>query len=445
MDTSFLGGVIFMLVLGGMILVHELGHFVAARLFKIDVEEFGIGIPPRLLRLWRAKGWLVIAQTRLKIPANTDLPFDAIQAHGHVADAEAVRLGNDFVLRAVKLAASEEGVADSTPTVSEGPDGVVRLHGTLKEIHEGTQVTLNWLPLGGFVRPKGEDDPSLPGGLAAAAPWKRLIVLLAGVTMNLLTAVLAYSILFNNIGVPQFSKVAIIGLEAGAPAERAGIQVGDIVLSAAGETITSTRQLIAITHQHLGQPMEVVLERNGEEQTFTVTPRAEWPEGSGPMGVTLGIPVSRPSSWLAALPAGFQAVGKDISTLLSLPGRILAGQASPEEAQLGGPRSIWNLFQAAVASDVQSRQDSSGQTQPTYYTLAAIIGLSVSLGVFNLLPIPALDGGRILFLLPELLFRRPLPARFQIAVNGAAFLFLIALMLFFYIKDFINPVTFTLP
>jgi regulator of sigma E protease len=444
MDTGLLGGVIFVLVFAGMILLHEIGHFAAARLFKIDVEEFGIGIPPRLARLWRAKGWLIIGQTRLEIPVNTDLPFDAVEARGRVAEAVAVKSGNNLALRSIALAASEDGVVNSTPAVFENPDGTVSLRGALKEIHEGTQFTLNWLPLGGFNRIKGEDDPAIPGGMAAAQPWKRLIVLLAGVTMNLLTAVLAYSILFSQIGIPDRSTVVIYVLEEGSPAEQAGIRAGDIVRLAAGEEIGSTEELISITHQNLGQPMEITLERDGVRQTLTVTPRTEWPQGSGPMGVQLTNPFVE-VSWFEALPYSFEVTAMDMGNLLSLPGRLIAGTASPQEAQIGGPRTLWNLFQAAVASDVQTRQDDSGETQPTYYTLGVIIALSVSLGTFNLLPIPALDGGRILFLLPELLFRRPIPAKFQATVNGAAFILLMALLLFFYVKDFINPITFTLP
>ena len=121
MNTGFLGGLVFVLVFGGMILVHELGHFTAARLLRIDVEEFGFGIPPRMLTLFTWKG---------------------------------------------------------------------------------TKFTLNWIPLGGFNRFKGEDDPTLRGGLAAASPWKRIIVLLAGAAMNLLTALVAYSFLFSQIGIP---------------------------------------------------------------------------------------------------------------------------------------------------------------------------------------------------------------------------------------------------
>src|SRR3972149_2861686 len=115
MNITLLSALIFIGVFAAVVLIHEFGHFVAARLLKVDVEEFGIGLPPRALKLFRWKG---------------------------------------------------------------------------------TDFTLNWLPLGGFVRPKGENDPNVVGGLAAASPWVRLGVLFAGPLMNLLAGVLVNSILF---------------------------------------------------------------------------------------------------------------------------------------------------------------------------------------------------------------------------------------------------------
>ena len=76
MNTALLGGIIFVLVFAGIILLHEFGHFIVARLLKIEVEEFAIGFPPRLLRLWRGKGSILIGKERLVLPINFDLPFD---------------------------------------------------------------------------------------------------------------------------------------------------------------------------------------------------------------------------------------------------------------------------------------------------------------------------------------------------------------------------------
>ncbi len=366
MNTSLLGGITFVVVFAGIIFLHELGHFIVARLMGIEVEEFGIGFPPRALKLFSWKG---------------------------------------------------------------------------------TDFTLNWIPLGGFNKIKGEDDPNIPGGMAAANPWKRIPVLLAGVVMNLLTAVLVYTILFSQIGIPDTHSTVVAAVEAGSPAATAGFQVNDVVVSAGGIKIDGYQQLVTITHNFLGKPMPVTIIRAGETIDLTVTPRAVFPSNQGPMGIAVGQLMVKPGNWFDTIPVSFTAAGSDIQNLLSLPGRMIAGTISPQEAQIGGPRTIWNLFQQSVSRDVTSREPSpSGKPQtPTNYTLLIIISLTITVGVANLLPIPALDGWRIFTTIIEIILRRPIPAKYQAAINSVGFLVLIILLGFFYIKDLINPITITLP
>jgi len=368
MSTALLGGLIFVVVFAGSILLHELGHFIAARLLRIQVDEFGIGFPPRLVKLFR---W------------------------------------------------------------------------------QGTDFTLNWIPLGGFNRLHGEDDPNLPGGMAAARPWKRIVVLLAGAGMNLLTAVFAVSLLISQTGIPD--KVIIKDVSADTPASQAGILPGDVVTQVGGRTIHAFSELQAYTSSHLGQTVELTLRRGDQVLKVSLVPRKNPPPGQGAMGVLIESDPAkayRPvKSWFETIPLSFQATGQAIGELLSLPGRIIAGTIPAQDAQIAGPRSIWNLFQQAVSRDVQSREaaGSSQPMQPTNYTLVVIINLTISLAVINLLPIPALDGGRIFMILPELILRRPIPAKYQAVINGIGFIFLLTLLGFFYIKDLINPLTINLP
>jgi regulator of sigma E protease len=367
MNTTILGGITFVLVFAGIILLHELGHFVVARLFHIEVEEFGIGFPPRIVKLFSWKG---------------------------------------------------------------------------------TDFTLNWIPLGGFNKIKGEDDPNVPGGMAAANPWKRIPVLLAGAAMNLLTAVLVYTIFFSQVGVPDRHAVAIAFVAPGSPAEQAGLKIGDLVVTAGGQPVDSTDRLIKITYASLDKPIQLVIHRTDQVFDITVTPRSNPPADEGPMGISIGNPLYPPKSWFETIPTSFSAVGGDINNLLSLPGRIIAGTVSPQEAQIGGPRSIWNLFQQSVARDVASRQPINGSSQsnaPTNYTLMVIISLTLTVGVINLLPIPALDGWRIFMSLTEIILHRRIPAKYQATINGIGFMVLLVLLGFFYIKDIISPISFTLP
>src|SRR5919106_3753998 len=163
MNETALTWLIFILAFGGMVLIHEFGHFIVARLSKIEVEEFGIGLPtPGALTLFT---W------------------------------------------------------------------------------QGTRFTLNWLPLGGFVRPKGENDPTILGGLAAASPWKRLAVLFAGPLMNLLTAVVIYSIIFTRVGVPDTNRVLVSSVVEDGPAAQAGFEYGDVFINGNGKPIRSIEDL----------------------------------------------------------------------------------------------------------------------------------------------------------------------------------------------------------
>jgi regulator of sigma E protease len=155
----------FVLTLASLIIIHELGHFIACLLLKIPVEEFGLGFPPRAVTLFQVRG---------------------------------------------------------------------------------IKFSLNWLPFGGFVRPKGENDPSIPDGLAAANPWKRIVVLFAGPVMNLLTAVILYICIYGALNyLPDRTRVQLLEVVANTPAALAGLQAGDIITKVGDELINSTQELKA--------------------------------------------------------------------------------------------------------------------------------------------------------------------------------------------------------
>lgn len=267
MNLSLLSLLVFVGVFALVVFVHEFGHFLASRLLGVEVEEFGFGIPPRMLTFWRQRGHLVLnSGQRLEIPSNFDLPFGWSAVLDREVTLTADPVGGRLVLRTLTLPdvmpqrrpgwtdpmKQTEIQIDEKGHVTEPParavssrqikigaqDGEVRLDGVVREVHPGTQFTLNWLPIGGFVRPKGENDPRVPGGLAAASPWTRLAVLFAGPTMNLLLAVVVFSILFFQIGVPDYTKVQIGDVMPASPAAQAGLEPNDIIVKADEQTIT---------------------------------------------------------------------------------------------------------------------------------------------------------------------------------------------------------------
>lgn len=403
-------------VLGVLIVVHELGHFLTAIWLGIKVEEFGIGFPPRAFAIRR----------------------------------------------------------------------------------NGIDYSLNWLPIGGFVKITGENgDSDDPRSFGKAPAWKRIIVLAAGSTMNLLLAL----IIFTGTAVAGTQQVnasftAIGAVNEDSPAERGGMQPGDRIIAVNGQPITSDLELRTASRANLGKPTTFTVERNGQRVDLTVTP-----EGEPPLGISLGFAISpvrvgevRPNS--VASQAGLQpgdviveVNGKSVSIdaqasyLLSNsktsptvvverggrrvgPLTLDVGSGSqprsygftldrplttvyygPAEALGRALNSTWEVITSiprGIAQAFAGTAQGPGVTgvvgisqltgevaQETgvngLLTLTALLG--ISLFMINLMPLPALDGGRLLFILIELLRggRRIAPEK-EALVHFAGMVVLLALM-----------------
>jgi regulator of sigma E protease len=363
--------VVFVLVLSGLVFVHELGHFLAARYFKIHIEEFGIGFPPRLAGVVRD------AAGKLRWFLGRNAPPKA-------------ELG--------------------------GPR---------------TIYSLNAIPIGGFVRPVGEDDPSVPGGLASSSKTARISILAAGSTFNLIFGFLVFVIGFR-FGWPD--RVSVVQVVPGTPAEAAGLRAGDVILRVNEAEIHYPQQLSRVTRSSLGVPMKLIVERDGQEIALTVTPRTQWPEGQGPMGIQMG---QRENSivyypWPQAVVRAGQEIVFQFNELIHLPGRILRREESLETARPCGPVCLNDLTRAAVTTAQETNQS---------FPIFNLIGvISIALAMTNLLPLPALDGGRILFVLIEAVRgRRVDPAR-EGMVHLVGMVMLLTLMLVITYQDIFNPI-----
>jgi len=312
---------------------------------------------------------------------------------------------------------------------------------------QGTRFTLNWLPLGGFVRPKGENDPNVPGGLAAASPWARLAVLFAGPLMNLLTAVVIYSVIFTRVGVPDTTRVLVSSVVAESPAAQAGFQADDIFISGNGQSIRSYDDLRAIVDANNGKPVVFVVDRHGEQIELTATPLLNETEKRIMIGVGLGVPFKAATSWVETINLGARYTYINIRTLISLPAQMIRGSLAPEQGRLIGLKGIYDIFSQTVNRDVATTTApvSADPLDQPIRTLELIASLSISLGIFNLFPFPALDGGRIIFILPELIFRRRVSPRVENLVHGLGMAFLLAFMVYVNVMDFVNPVSVTIP
>jgi regulator of sigma E protease len=340
---------LFIAVLATLILGHELGHYLAARLFRIKVEEFGIGFPPRLFTMFEAGG---------------------------------------------------------------------------------TKFTFNLIPLGGFVRPAGEDDPTIPGGLAAAPKRARVAVLLAGPTANVILAIFAFIAAYK-FAAPDLDRVMIAAVEQNTPAEAAGLLPGDLVLTVDDETISGVPSLQEAITARIGTEMTVALDRDGQLLAVSLVPRVEYPSDQGPIGVVVGNP-TRDSTWIEAIELGWGATWGQFDEMLHLPGRLISGEIAPEDARVSGLKGMYDMLSWAGMIDRSA--------QRPFLTLNLIGLISVGLAIANLLPFPALDGGRLLFVAIEAILGRRLSPKYEGLAHAVGFFVLLALMVYINLQDFVNPI-----
>jgi len=345
----------FVASIAALIIIHELGHFVVAKLFKVEVEEFGIGFPPRILPLFK--------------------------------------LG-------------------------------------------GTLFSLNAIPFGGFVRPKGENDPTVEGGLAAAKPLVRIAVFLGGPAANILTAILLYTVIFIRIGMPdpaRANQVLINAVTKDSPAYVAGLQAGDIITKVNDQEIDSTDKLHNIVYANLGKELTFDYLRGGQAGEVKLTPRANPPAGEGAIGIVMGTPTIALNP-IVAFPAGINATYEHGKALFGAVGQMFQGKSPGGEARLVGYKGMFDIYENVRVSDASSGYPAGVSV------LGFLTSITISLGLLNLLPVPAVDGGRILFALPDLLFRKRIPQKYENVINAIGFTLLLILLLVVNLQDFINPI-----
>lgn len=335
-----LTGIIFVIIfLSVLILIHELGHFLAAKKFGLLVEEFGVGLPPRI---WG------------------------------------------------------------------------------KKIRE-TIYSVNWLPFGGFVKIFGENGESGENkgdkrNFSSLPIWKRATILSAGVAMNFLLGWLAVSAVFFS-GVP--AAVLIADVASGSPAAAAGIVSGDIL-----SEFSKVEDFQSFVASSQGREISFLVERNGEKISLSLAPRIDAPNGEGPIGVSLiqgGFP--KAGLWESVsggLKFSVQTLGAIFGFIFDLIKKIFVGQA--DFSQVAGPVGMVKItYQAGNMGLV--------------YLIQLLALISLNLVVLNILPFPALDGGRLLFLLMEKIKGSPLPLKFERYANAAGMALLLILMIAITVKD----------
>ena len=354
--------IVTIVVLSLLVLLHELGHFLIAKLFGIKVEEFGIGLPPK----------------------------------------------------AATIAKRGE-----------------------------TEYTLNWLPIGGFVRLMGEtEDPNVWERLNPATrsraffakpAWQRTLVLLAGVTMNILIGIILFSIIYARLGVPQSngSQVVIADVVKGAPADLAGLKQGDVVTGIANGSVATADQFVQYVNTHKGQlttfyvaPLLADGTVATSSKQIQMIPRENPPAGQGAIGVSvesLPIITYHHFPWYQA---PFYGTIEGLKETYGWTVMFVGILTHPKEllANVGGPVKVVQVGSQAVS-----------EGWVAILRFAAII--SLNLGIFNLLPIPALDGGRVAMVAIEKFVGRKRVAKVEGYVNAIGMGLLILLLIAVTVKD----------
>ena len=361
---------IFIFIFSFLIISHELGHFFVARKAGIEVEEFGIGYPPRI---WGKK------------------------------------FGK-------------------------------------------TLYSINWIPFGGFVKIKGEDlsEESLkdPKGFASQRPRTKAAVLIAGAAANLLTAIILFYFFlgFNNFQTfqtqlfdykfpfgQQDNFPAISYVVKDSPADISGLHSYDLVISANNQKMHDSKDLINFTEEHKGEEVSLIVQgiRSQEQRVIKITPRINPPKDQGAMGVGLG-DVSRLrydgignkvfSGVLHTLNLGdfsFFALGHLIKA------SVVQGNIKPLSSSVSGPVGILAFTEMSMAGGF-------------WQIINLIAAIALALAIANILPIPAADGGRLVFVLYEAIFHKQVPIKLEQKVNTFGFYLIIILLVLVTYKDIVQ-------
>ncbi len=321
-------------------------------------------------------------------------------------------------------------------------------------IWRGTRYSVNWIPLGGFVKMLGEDgdlesekmrkrglseaaiDKAMEGAFNRKPIWVRIVVLVAGVFMNFALAALLFGVALSLPGQQGRGPLTVTDVQADSPAVTAGLQVGDVITAADGRAFPISRDLTAYVRSQAGHQVDLTVLRGGQERRLAVTPRAltASDEAKGLGAVGFGYEpesfVEVPPAVSGPLAAGWEGVKAAGDLALKIPGGLASAVAgllglAPDAGTAVGPIGIASETGKVLRAPLVSQ-------------LIFVGILSVNLAVLNVLPFPPLDGGRIAVVVVEAIRRRRLPAEREALVYLTGFMVLILLVILISIRDVAN-------
>jgi len=420
---------IFIVILGLLVFVHELGHFLVAKRNGVRVDEFGFGFPPRIFGIQKIK------KSKQEIAIVTE-------EHGISLISETYSSKTDKEL--IKME-----IQESQTIIKPLPFKKWRFfwrNGKRDEnFGEQTVYSINAIPLGGFVKIYGEEGEGVNSSrsFASKKAGQKAKILFAGVTMNFILAVFLFS-LGNIIGLPTAiddsqvdkypgAKLQIVGTSRNSPAEAAGLRAGNFVIALKNkegkvlEGIKRTAEFQAFVDSEKGKEIILVVERGSSNIEVSVVPRTNPPQGQGPLGVELATVANISLPWYKTLWEGFLTTINLIWLLLVvifqvLKNLIIQGKAGVD---IVGPVGIYTLTNQAAGMGF-------------IYLLQLTAILSINLAVINAFPFPALDGGRVLFLMIEKIKGSPVSQKVQNLAHSIGFALLILLMIAITYRDIVR-------
>ncbi len=284
-----------------------------------------------------------------------------------------------------------------------------------------TEYSLNWIPIGGFVNLAGENDPDVANGLGQKSIGTRLLVLSAGSIVNLLLPVVLFAIAFMIPFQTVKGNVVVTEVLPNSPAAMAGIRAGDTLLAMDGRTLDNSSDVVRDIQLNLGKSTDILLQHSdGTKQTVTVVPRWRPPAGQGAVGFSVNTTdmavITQSYPFWRAIPMG---VTWSIDTFVLFKNGIIGMITGTTPVEFAGPVGIAQLTGEVARAGISP-------------LLQFAAFLSMNLGIFNIFPLPAFDGGRIAFVLLEWVRRgKRVPAKVEGYVHlvgfGLIILFFIAI------------------
>lgn len=413
--------VIFIAILALLVLSHEFGHFIAARKNGIKVEEFGFGYPPRLF------GIQLFKKNKLeKIAEKEEITVETEE-----------NVVGEVVLEKItdKIREIDVVVPEKKWRIVWGSKGVDKLQEENKG-QDGTLYSINLLPLGGFCKIKGEE-----GGVNdadsydAKKPWQKFTVMAGGVVMNILLAAVLLSLGFI-IGLPQNTndiadvssikdrKLEIMSVLAGKPAEKVEIKAGDVIVKIGNLENPRQTELIAYVDEHKKEQISVTVKRGEELLVKNIQPMIYEDTGKGGLGIAIAEVGIVQYPWYKAIYYGFITAGLYLKEIIFAFGIFFKGlfAGAGVGAAVTGPVGI------AVMTGQVARMG-------LIYLIQFTAVLSLNLAIINALPLPALDGGKILFLFIAKLRGKPVSQKVENTIHIIGFNLLLLLALIITIKD----------